>query len=61
MAVVLTIMGSPQTVKKVKNGATYYYEGIPWYDSKTKNTAYKYRPLGKDIAGKICRVRITLP
>lgn len=42
MAVVLIIMGPPQTVKKVKNGATYYYERIPGYDSKTKNTAYKY-------------------
>ena len=54
-------MGSPQTVKKVKNGTTYYYERIPGYDSKAKNTAYKYRYLGKDINGKIGRVRITLP
>ena len=44
-------MGSPQTVKKVRNGATYYYERTPRYDPKTKNTVYKYRYLGKDMDG----------
>ena len=54
-------MGSPQTIKKVRNGATYYYERTPRYDPKTKNTVYKYRYLGKDMDGKVGRVRITLP
>ncbi len=54
-------MGSPQTVKKVKNGATYYYERTPKYDPKTRNTSYKYRYLGKDMDGKIGKVRVTLP
>ncbi len=54
-------MGSPQTVKKVKNGSTYYYERTPGYDPKTKNTAYKYRYVGKEMYGKVGRVRITLP
>ena len=56
MVVFSTIIGSPQTVKKVKNGATYYYERTPRYDPKTKNTAYQYKYLGKDIDGKVGRV-----
>ncbi|MHB8360642.1 MAG: hypothetical protein ACYDBI_09180 [Thermoplasmataceae archaeon] len=54
-------MGTPQTVKKVWNGETYYYERTPRYDPKTQNTAYRYRYLGKDIDGKVDKVRITLP
>ena len=43
-------MGSPQTVKKVRNGATYYYERTPRYDPKTKNTVYKYTHVNSQVS-----------
>ncbi len=52
MAAVLIIMGLPQTVKKVKNGATYYYERTPWYDSKTRT-----RNINTDISERILMER----
>jgi hypothetical protein len=54
-------MGSPQTVKKVRNGKTYYYQRTPRYEPKTRNTSYKYRYLGNNMDGKLGKVRITLP
>ena len=56
------ITGNIQRIKQEKeNGAVYVYDRTPYYDPSTKNTKYHYKYVGKDVDGKVSRVRSILP
>ena len=54
-------MGKNQTIEKKVGENTYVYERESYYNSRIKNTSYRYRYVGKKEGGETRRIRSTLP
>lgn len=56
------VTGNIQRVRQEKeNAAVYVYDRAPYYDPSKKNMKYHYKYVGKDVYGKVSRVRSVLP